>query len=219
MRRHATADNIQITALPHSVQNQAAYASALDCDLIFSCVDRPVPRDTLNYISHAHLIPVIDGGVAVETDRKNDRLASAHWRAHIITPYHQCLRCNGQYNSSMVVMELDGSLEDPSYINNLTPGEIVGNQNVFPFSLAVAGSEINLMLRYLLAADWWPLVQQQDYDFISAESRTINRECHPNCSFRQIRALGDTKNPPYLIRMRREPWFRAVWKRILQEFR
>ncbi len=218
MRRNATAQKIQITALPVSIQEETAYKAALDCDIIFSCVDRPVPRDILNYISQAHLIPVIDGGIAVETDRQQDRLFSAHWRAHIVTPYHQCLRCNGQYNSSMVVMELDGSLDDPSYISNLPPEERVGNQNVFPFSLSVAGMEVNLMLRYLLAADWWPLVRQQDYQFVAAETRIINDECHPNCSFRQRRAQGDIENPSYLIRTIPKSRWRAIRHRIIRVF-
>ena len=94
-RRNATAEKIHIDALPISIRDKAAYKAALDCDVIFSCVDRPLARDVLNFIAHAHLIPVIDGGVAVETDRKKDTLFSAHWRAHAVTPYHRCLRCNG----------------------------------------------------------------------------------------------------------------------------
>ncbi len=199
MRSHATAETLYITALPVSVHTQAAYKAALDCDLLFSCVDRPVPRDVLNYIAQAHLIPVIDGGIAVETDRYNDSLFSAHWRAHIVTPYHPCLRCNGQYNSSMVVMELDGSLDDPSYVRHLPPEERGNNQNVFPFSLGVAGMEVNLMLRYLLALDWWPLVRQQDYQFVTAKTRIINDNCQPYCAFIPRQAQGDIENPPYLV--------------------
>lgn len=218
MRRNATAEKIQITALPFSIQEEAAYNAALDCDILFSCVDRPVARDVLNYIAQAHLIPVIDGGIAVEADRQQGRLSSAHWRAHVVTPYHQCLRCSGQYNSSIVVMELDGSLDDPSYISNLPPEERVGNQNVFPFSLGVAGMEVNLMLRYLLAADWWPLVRQQDYQFVTAETRIINDECHPNCSFRQRRAQGDAENPSYLIRTAPKSWWSKICHRIVRIF-
>lgn len=200
MRRNATAGRIRIISLPVSVHDETAYRAVLDCDVLFSCVDRPVARDVLNYVAHSHLIPVIDGGVAVENDRRLDRLFSAHWRAHLITPYHQCMRCNGQYNSSMVTMELDGSLDDPSYITSLPPEERESNQNVFPFSLSVAGMEVNLMLRYLLALDWWPLVRQQDCQFVAAETRVVNEECHPNCSFRRRRALGDMENPPYLAK-------------------
>ncbi len=96
-------------------------------------------------------------------------------------------------------MELDGSLDDPSYISNLPAEERDGNQNVFPFSLGIAGMEVNLMLRYLLAADWWPLVQQQEHQFVAGETRINNDECHPHCSFRQRRAQGDCEKPFYLI--------------------
>lgn len=200
IQRNATAEKIEIIALPVSVRDESAYRTALDCDVIFSCVDRPVARDVLNYIAQAHLIPVIDGGVAVEVDDKHDRFSSAHWRAHIVTPYHQCLRCNGQYDTSQVVAELDGSLDDPSYIHNLPSGSQIRNQNVFPFSLSVAGMEVNLMLRYLLAADWWPPVGQQDCQFVAARTSIINEECHPNCAFLRRRAKGDAEIPPYLTK-------------------
>ena len=219
MRRNSTAERIRIKTLPVSVHDSAAYLEALDCDVLFSCVDRPVARDVLNYIANAHLIPVIDGGVAVVTDTVKDRLFLAHWRAHIVTPYHQCLRCSGQYNSSMVVMELDGSLDDPSYVSNLPPEERVGNQNVFPFSLGVASMEVNLMLRYLLAADWWPLVQQQEHQFMTGETRITNADCHPNCSFLERRAQGDSESPFYLIREPTElpeSGWRAIWGRFMQ---
>ena len=218
MQRNGTAGKVHVTALPLSVQHEIAYRAALDCDILFSCVDRPVARDVLNYIAEAHLIPVIDGGIAVETDNWEERLSSAHWRAHIITPYHQCLRCSRQYNSSLVVMELDGSLDNPSYTSNLPPEEKLGNQNVFPFSLAIAGMEINLMLRYLLALDWWPLIRQQDYQFVTGKVRIINEECHPNCSFRQRRAQGDNENPTYLVGKREVKRRGGIWQRILRIF-
>ena len=200
MRAHATAENIEITPLSVSIHETRAYEAALDCDVIFSCVDRPVARDVLNFVAQAHLIPVIDGGVAIETDRKRDRFFSAHWKAHIVTPYHRCMRCSEQYNTSMVTMELDGSLDDPSYVRNLPPDEQLGNLNVFPFCLAVAGMKVNLMLRYLIAAEWWPSASQQDYQFITGETLVDNEECFPQCAFRQRRARGDRESPFYLRR-------------------
>ena len=220
IHRNSAADRIRVSTLPTSVHNSEAYNAALDCDIIFSCVDRPLPRDVLNYIAQAHLIPVIDGGVSVETDRSKDRLFSAHWRAHMVTPYHQCLRCSGQYSSSDVIMELDGSLDDPSYVSNLPEAERDRNQNVFPFSLSVAGMEVNLMIRYMLSSDWWPLVRQQDYQFVTAEMRTINEECQPYCSFRDRRAQGDSVVPFYLKKtcVEASPESRSIWGRLVTAF-
>lgn len=198
IRRHATADSITVESHPLSIHDQLAYRSALDCDLLFSCVDRPVARDVLNYIANAHLIPVIDGGVSVETDGRTGTMFSAHWRAHIITPYHRCMRCNGQYNSGMVVTELDGSLDDPSYISSLEADRRGGNENVFPFALGVAGMEVNLMLRYLLGQDWWPVVMQQEYQFLTGVTRVVNEPCHRHCAFLPRHAIGDAVAPSYL---------------------
>ena len=199
MRRNSTADRIHIDVFPNSIREIGAYKAALDCDIIFSCVDRPVPRDILNYVANAHFIPVIDGGVAVETDVVNETLFAAHWRAHLITPYHQCMQCNGQYTSSDVIMELDGSLDDPSYVTNLPTTDRNRNLNVFPFALNVASMEVNLMLRYILAQPWWPIIQQQHYQFVTAHLQTVMEECLPYCSFRMHRARGDTALPFYLL--------------------
>lgn len=222
LRQNATADKIKVKAMPMSIQRKSAYRAALDCDIVFSCVDKPVARDVLNFIAFSHLIPVIDGGVLVETDVSRDAFSSAHWRAHIVTPYHQCLRCNGQYNTGMVVTELDGSLDDPSYISNLPLSERGGNQNVFPFSLSVAGMEVNLMLRYLLAQDWWPLVRQQEYQFLTADTRIINDKCLPHCAFRTRRAQGDAEEPHYLLEddeTSDEFGWQRIWRRLVQSFR
>ena len=215
--QNATANNIKVSAHALPVQNKHAYESALDCDFLFSCVDRPVARDVLNHIANAHLVPVIDGGVAVERNCRTEKLSAAHWRAHIITPHHQCLRCNGQYDSGMVVTELDGSLENPSYIKNLPAEKRTGNQNVFPFALHLAGMEVNLMLRYLIGSDWWPPVYQQDYQFVTGRMEINNKECRPHCSFRARSALGDVAPAlPYLLPAANP---RSCWAVIAQKIK
>ena len=198
MELSATAEDAMIKAIPKSIKDRDAFNEVLDCDIIISCVDRPVARDILNFVANAHLIPVIDCGIAITKNRKWDTLESAHWKTHIITPYHQCLRCNGQYNTGMVSAELDGSLDNPSYINALPTDQALGNQNVFPFSLGVAGMAVNLMTRYLIGQEWWPAVQQQDYQFQTGKISVNNDECIPHCAFRERRAMGDEANPSYL---------------------
>ncbi len=196
IRSRSTSEDVQIVSFPRSIHDRLAYEAAIDCDVLFSCVDRPVARDILNYIAYAHLIPVIDGGVEVQT--LNDYLHSAHWRAHLIGAHRQCMRCNGQYNTSMVVSELDGSLGDPSYIATLPQSERGGNQNVFPFGLSLAGMEVNIMLHYLLALDWWPKIRQQDYHFTLGTILPLDGECRVGCEMSQRLATGDLAVPPYL---------------------
>lgn len=213
LRQTATADRLQVNTFPVSVHERTAYSAALDCDLLFSCVDRPVARDVLNYVANAHLIPVIEAGVAIATDTENDRLFSAHWRAQIVTPYHRCLRCSEQYTSGSVVTELDGSLDDPSYIESL-PRNSAGNQNVFPFALGAASMQVNLGLRYLVAPDWWPSASRQENQLITGETRVLKGDCHKHCSFRKRSAMGDAETPHYIASVRQRPWITTVARRI-----
>ena len=198
MRQNATAERVEITAVPTSVHEPAAYRQALDCDVIFCCVDRPVARDVLNYIAYCDLIPVFECGIDVIPDKDRDGLFAAHWRAHLITPHHQCLRCNGQYNTSQVQMELDGSLDAPTYVQNLDPEARLRNQNVFPFGLAVAGMTVNQMLRYLVAPGWWPATPQEHYQYMTGEVKVTDGRCHGGCQFPGREARGDEVAPPYM---------------------
>ena len=51
---------------------------------------------------------------------------------------------------------------------------------------------------YLLALDWWPKLQQQDYQFTLGAMRSLHGECRANCEIRQRLALGDSAVPHYL---------------------
>ena len=198
MQQNATAESIRIQSVPVSIDESMAYKRALDCDVIFSCVDRPVPRDVLNYIAHAHLIPVFDCGIRVVPDPVEDTLFAAHWRAYTVTPYHQCLRCNGQYDSSQVVMEREGSLDEPSYVEGLPSDAQLQNQNVFPFSLSIASMTVNQMLRYLIGPRWWPAAPQEHYQFVTGQTSITNKQCLPHCSFPPRLSQGDAVIPYYI---------------------
>ena len=199
---HATTASPTVRAISTSVHHETAYRAILDCDLVFSCVDRPVGRDVLNYVSQAHLIPVVDGGIAVGVQPTNRHLSSAHWRCHVSTPAHPCLRCRDQYNTSMVVLELDGSLDNPSYTQGLDEDLAVRNENVFPFTLSLASMLVNLFLRYVISESWWPkpVAPQQEQQFVLNTLNAIHvDDCQEHCVFRTMRAVGDSSHPPYLV--------------------
>ncbi|MYG99358.1 MAG: ThiF family adenylyltransferase [Acidimicrobiaceae bacterium] len=198
MRQHSTAAHPQVLTYATSVHKADAYRAILECDVIFSCVDRPIARDVLNYVAIAHLVPVIDGGIAVQLDALQDGIFSAHWRTQLVTPYHRCMRCSEQYSTGMVMTELDGSLDDPSYLNTLPEDGASAGANVFPFSQSLASMEVNLMLRYLLAPSWWKGIHGQTHQLVTGETYIDAERCEPSCAFSNRVAKGDLEHPFYL---------------------
>lgn len=135
----ATAANPRVTIPDLSICEPEGLLLALDHDLIFCCVDRPWPRGVLNSLAYSDLIPVIDGGVAI--DNFNDRrMRNATWRSHVIRPGRPCMACNRQLELAEVTLDKQGLLADPSYIERAGRTKEPTGQNVAPISINAASS-------------------------------------------------------------------------------
>ena len=196
IRPSATARNFVADARQLSICEEAGYRAALDCDLLFSCVDRPWPRSVLNFIAYAHLIPVIDGGIAVY--RFDDgRLRGAEWRAHVVTDGHRCLACLLQYDPALVSTERAGQLDDPTYIQGLPPEHAVrANQNVFAFSVAAASLEFLKLILLIVQPSRIADVGAQFYHFPSSTVDFDGRPCETWCPYPALAALGERAGHP-----------------------
>jgi|SRR5579884_1732116 len=154
-RRHVeavhTADRIELDPFHGSLLSDGGLARVLDCDVLFSCVDRPAPRHVLNALAYAHLIPVVDGGTLAKVDEAGE-LIHADWRIHTVGPERACMVCLGALGREAITLDLAGKLDDPLYIQGLAPAlreQLVrqsARQNVFPFSLSVAAHEVLQMV-------------------------------------------------------------------------
>jgi hypothetical protein len=187
-----TAESCRVEPVWGAVYEESVFRAALDCDVLFSCVDRPWGRYILNLIAYAHLIPVFDGGISVRMNRLN-KIAAADWKALTAAPGRQCLQCSGQYDPGLVQMEREGFLDDPTYIEALPKGHpLKARENVFAFSMGCG----NLQLLQMLAMTLSPLAQPnpgtQIYHFVgNTMEESIFGECHPHCQFPDLIATGD----------------------------
>ncbi len=193
LRRNATAADFQVGAYEWSIVEEEGFRQALDCDLLFSCVDRPWPRFVLNTIAYAHLIPVIDGGVFAEMTRRGDGLKRADWRAHVAAPGRRCLECLEQFDPGLVGTEKAGLLADPAYIQGLPEKHpLRRNENVFAFSMGCASLEILQMLSLIITPLGIGNVGAQTYHAVDGSLDTDHRGCDESCLYaHSLLARGD----------------------------
>ena len=137
--RAATASDFKVEVSDFSICEPEGLSLALDHDIIFSCVDRPWPRSVLNALAYSDLIPVIDGGVSIDTF-PDGSMRNATWRSHVIRPGRPCMSCSAQLDLARVALDRQGLLGDPRYIMGAGGSPEPGNQNVAVLSISGAAS-------------------------------------------------------------------------------
>jgi molybdopterin/thiamine biosynthesis adenylyltransferase len=192
IERCHTASEIDVRVVPYSLAEEPGYRAALDCDVLFSCVDRPRARQILNHFAYAHLIPVIDGGIQVRF--KSGMFSGADWQVQTVGPHRACLQCLGAFDPSDADTERAGMLDDPSYMQGLPANHrFKANENVFPFSMNLASLEVMHLVAVATGAGrqddfgvqrfrYMPGVLEQD------DSTT----CLPTCDMSELVARGDS---------------------------
>jgi hypothetical protein len=149
----------------------------------------------LNVIAYAHLIPVIDGGIRVITP--NQRLKRADWKTLVAVPGRICLECAGQFEPADVSLERDGLLDDPHYIERLSPDHHLRiRENVFAFSANLASLEVLQLLTMVVAPHGIANHGTQTHHFVSGDLDCELATCLPTCRYNTVHlARGNDAEP------------------------
>jgi molybdopterin/thiamine biosynthesis adenylyltransferase len=191
MKAAATAKQVFIEKVPFSVVEEEGYRAALDCDVIFSCVDRPRARKILNHLAYAHLIPVIDGGIAVRF--KNNEFSGVDWQVQTAAPGRVCLECLGTFTVDDAATEEAGMLDDPSYLSGLPRDHsFKRNENVFPFSENLASLEVFHLIALVTGAAGQTDFGVQRFRWLPGRlDSDLSRKCKDYCDIDSLVAQGD----------------------------
>ena len=192
LSQHATADNVDVRAYRKSVTRKNGLRAALDCDVLFSCVDRPWPRQVLNVLALAHHVPVVDGGVHVRV-KANGTIRGAEWGASVATSGRACLECLGQFDPANVTLERQGLLDDPRYIEGLPRDHALRrNENVFGFALGAAGMMVSQFLSLVVRPVGLGNPGAQTYHFATGVMDSdYKARCKPECLYREYAGAAD----------------------------
>jgi molybdopterin-synthase adenylyltransferase len=191
-RKAATADKPEVIVQRWSVCEPEGFKQALDCDVLFSCVDRPWPRQVMNFIAFAHLIPVIDGGLQAVARSSGDGVRRADWFAHTVTEGRRCMECLGQFDPGLLAADRSGLLDDPTYIAGLPPDHPGRrNENVFAFSMNVASLELLQFLSAFVLPGSLGDPGDQAYHFVPATFVSTHDPCKATCPYPPLLGRGD----------------------------
>jgi hypothetical protein len=194
LRSAATAAVPDLHVYEHSICEPAGQDIALDYDVIFSCVDRPWPRAVLNQLAYSDLIPVIDGGIAVDPFPDGSGMRNATWRSHVIRPGRPCMVCNRQLHPGEVQLDRQDLLDDPEYIRR-SGRRAPARQNVAILCINVVGSLLAQFVSLAVApggrGDPGPL----QYVLSTHHLDTPPVDDSENCAYEATLAYGDARVP------------------------
>jgi molybdopterin/thiamine biosynthesis adenylyltransferase len=190
IHRYATAERVRVRVVNASVAEKIGYRAALDCDVIFSCVDRPRARSVLNHIAYAHLIPVVDGGIDVRF--RDGACTGADWQVQTVGPNRACLDCIGAFSPADVGAEIEGALDDPEYLRGLPADHrFKRNENVFPLSANLASLEVLQLIALATGVAGLTDLGVQRFRMMPGIMSATTRTCMPGCLYVALSATAD----------------------------
>lgn len=102
---------IDFIGIPANVIEPVAAMSLIDCDFIFLAADSHQARMIFNAITHQFLIPGIQIGTRIDTEKTSGAVTDIRSNIRLVLPFTGCLRCNNLISSSKLQEESLGTEE------------------------------------------------------------------------------------------------------------
>lgn len=191
---NATARELNLLTWDLSVCEPDGLQHALDFDLIVCCVDRPWPRAVLNALAYTDLVPVIDGGIAIDVFGDGEGMRNATWRSHVIRPGRPCMSCNGQLELGEVAADIEGVLDDPHYVRGRgAQGASASGQNVSVLSMNAAAALLVQYVSFNVAPGGIGEPGPLQYVLSTNTLEHLSATTGPHCRYESAESVGDSR--------------------------
>jgi hypothetical protein len=136
----------EVREIPRALDARSA-GELVDCDVVFSCVDRHSPRAVLNRLAYDIAVPLIDLGTAFRVEAEGGLVGDAG-RVVVAGPGRPCLACWGHLDPRALREEaLRPEERDEEVAAGYIQGAREAQPSVIPFNTMVAGAGVIEMLR------------------------------------------------------------------------
>lgn len=137
-----------VEIVPQHITFEAAAKALRDCDLIFGCTDKELPRAILGQLAVRYCIPIFDLGVLI--DSRDGCIAGVHGRVTTLMPGEACLFCRGRITAEGIRIEsLSAEDRERQVRDGYAPGLDEPAPAVIAFTTATASAAIIELLHRL----------------------------------------------------------------------
>ena len=190
-----------LRAIKKPISFRSSIEALKDCDVVFGCTDDQWGRSLLGSFSLAYLTPVIDMGVAIDSD--NGAVDRIEGRVTALLPGTACLYCRRRISPNGVRDDAISQTDPEQAALLRQEGYLVGLDerapSVVPFTTGIASLAVSELLHRLTGfmgpgRETSEVIYRIDWNRI----RTNNTPTDPNCACadRGKWATGDTR--PFL---------------------
>jgi molybdopterin/thiamine biosynthesis adenylyltransferase/proteasome lid subunit RPN8/RPN11 len=92
-----------VRAIPNHITQEDIAGTLRDCDIVFGCTDKQLPRAILTQLSLKYHIPVLDMGVLI--DSAGGTIRGIHGRVTTLMAGEACLFCRGRISTEGIRVE------------------------------------------------------------------------------------------------------------------
>jgi molybdopterin-synthase adenylyltransferase len=148
----------------------------------------------LNTLAFADLLPVLDGGISIDTF-DDGGMRNAVWRSHLLAPGQPCLVCNGQLDPGDIQADKLGLLDDPAYIRGAAISTQPRRQNVAALAASVSASLLAQFVSLTVAPAGIGSPGPLRYALSTHTLEHLDIPLKPRCLFETQTATGDDRIP------------------------